>query len=310
MVKEIYLSGGGNMTIGEKIKELRQAKFMTQADLAGKQITRNMLSAIENGSAQPSLGTLLYLSERLNVPAGFLLAEQGDETLYRKMNALPNIKRAYEAKDFSSCRQLCLGAASEPDDELCMLLSHCDLELAKEAFDEGRLRAACRLFDEALEYAEKGSYPMDRAVSEALVYFTYLERVSPGLFSEVLDADICPEYIWTSSFSNYVFTLKALEEERFLEVENYLKLSEEGFCKTHVAALLQMARGDYAAAGKMLLSLLETGEVKSPVKLFEVLAALETCCREESDYKGAYEYASEKVRIVEQLLSDISMQKD
>ena len=298
------------MTIGEKIKELRQAKFMTQADLAGKQITRNMLSAIENGSAQPSLGTLLYLSERLGVPAGFLLAEEGDETLFRKINALPNIKRAFEAKDYSSCRQLCLGAASEPDDELCLLLSDSDLELAKEAFEEGRLRAACRLFDEALEYAERGSYPMDRAFSEASVYFSYLERVSPGLYSEILDADALPEYVWKSAFSDYVFALKALEETENAKVEAYLSDAAEGFYKTHVSALFQMQSGDYATAKAMLLSLLERGEVKSPVRLFEVLSALETCSREGDDYKAAYEYATEKVRLAEQLLSDVSIQKD
>ena len=293
------------MTIGEKIKELRQAKFMTQADLAGKQITRNMLSAIENGSAQPSLGTLLYLSERLNVPAGFLLAEEGDETLYRKMNALSNIKRAYEAKDFLSCRQLCLDAASEPDDELCLLLSHCDLELAKEAFDEGRLRTACRLFDEALEYAERGSYPMDRSFSVAAVYFSYLERVSPGLYSEILDADYSPTFVWKSDFSDYVYALQALERGEIDAAKAYLSTADEGFYKTHVAILLEMKEGDYAGAKATLLALLKSGELKRPLMRFEALDALEISCRETEDYKGAYEYASEKVRLAEQLLSDV-----
>ncbi len=293
------------MTIGEKIKELRQAKFMTQTDLAGKQITRNMLSAIENGSAQPSLGTLLYLSERLGVPAGFLLAEEGDETLYRKMNALPNIKRAYEAKDFSSCRRFCLEAAKEPDDELCLLLSHCDLELAKEAFDEGRLRSACRLFDEALEYAEQGKYPMDRAASEAAVYFAYLERVSPGLYSEVLDADYAPAFVWQSDFAEYVRALKALDAGNLGAAKAYLSVADEGFYKAHVAILAEMREGNYAHAKEELLSLLQSGELKRPLMRFEVLDALEISCRETEDYKDAYEYATEKVRLAEQLLSDV-----
>ena len=66
------------MNIGEKIRELRVAKLMTQSELAGSHITRNMLSCIENGTAQPSLSTILYIASRLNVPAGFLLAEEGD----------------------------------------------------------------------------------------------------------------------------------------------------------------------------------------------------------------------------------------
>ena len=40
------------MNIGERIRALRNAKMMTQTELAGKQIARNMLSRIENGSAR------------------------------------------------------------------------------------------------------------------------------------------------------------------------------------------------------------------------------------------------------------------
>ena len=50
------------MKIGEKIKSVRASKMMTQAELAGDGITRNMLSKIENGTALPSLTTLLYFA--------------------------------------------------------------------------------------------------------------------------------------------------------------------------------------------------------------------------------------------------------
>ena len=42
---------GDTLNIGEKIRQLRISKLMTQADLAGDQITRNMLSRVENGAA-------------------------------------------------------------------------------------------------------------------------------------------------------------------------------------------------------------------------------------------------------------------
>ena len=51
------------MEIGEKIKKIRTAKLMTQSELAGTEITRNMLSQIENGSAQPSMATVLYIAQ-------------------------------------------------------------------------------------------------------------------------------------------------------------------------------------------------------------------------------------------------------
>ena len=74
------------MNIGGKIKKLRTAKMMTQSDLAGTEITRNMLSRIENGSANPSLETICYLANRLHVSPGFLLAEEVDEKIYFKQS--------------------------------------------------------------------------------------------------------------------------------------------------------------------------------------------------------------------------------
>ena len=117
------------MNIGEKIRSLRVAKLMTQSELAGNQITRNMLSSIENGKAQPSLSTIQYIANMLKVPVGFLLAEEGDEIVYQKMNGLSNIKRAYRAEDWVGCRNLCLSSCPDPDDEIRLILANCDLEI-------------------------------------------------------------------------------------------------------------------------------------------------------------------------------------
>ena len=92
------------MNIGEKIKKLRSEKMMTQSELAGTEITRNMLSRIENGAAQPSLWTVRYIASRLNVSPGFLLSEGSDEEIYLKYNEITNIKKAYMTEDYRICR--------------------------------------------------------------------------------------------------------------------------------------------------------------------------------------------------------------
>ena len=46
------------MTLGEKLRKTRMEKGLTQTDVAGERITRNMLSQIENDVASPSVGTL------------------------------------------------------------------------------------------------------------------------------------------------------------------------------------------------------------------------------------------------------------
>ena len=82
------------MNIGEKIKRLRTEKMMTQAELSGEQVTRNMLSLIEKGKAVPSLQTLKYIASRLNISAATLLADENEEKLLYKSAKISNIKLA------------------------------------------------------------------------------------------------------------------------------------------------------------------------------------------------------------------------
>ena len=48
------------MELGQRIKAVRLEKGLSQRQLCGSMITRNMLSQIENGSARPSMDTLAY----------------------------------------------------------------------------------------------------------------------------------------------------------------------------------------------------------------------------------------------------------
>ena len=63
----------GEMTLGRKIRLLRLERKLTQEELVGDFITRNMLSQIENDIAMPSMKTLHYLSDVLEVPLSYLV---------------------------------------------------------------------------------------------------------------------------------------------------------------------------------------------------------------------------------------------
>ena len=56
-----------NAELGRIIKEARIARRMTQSEVVGDFITRNMLSQIENGNAAPSMRTLQYLMDVLDI---------------------------------------------------------------------------------------------------------------------------------------------------------------------------------------------------------------------------------------------------
>ncbi|MGN4423570.1 helix-turn-helix domain-containing protein [Bacillus cereus group sp. MYBK30-1] len=66
-------------TLGEKIKTLRKEKKLTQTELAGSELTKSMLSQIENGKATPSMKTLQYIAEKLGCETSFLLEDDDVE---------------------------------------------------------------------------------------------------------------------------------------------------------------------------------------------------------------------------------------
>lgn len=68
--------------IGKVIKEARLAKKMTQNEVVGDFITRNMLSQIESGAAMPSIKTLEYLCKVLDIQTETLnMAEENGSSI-------------------------------------------------------------------------------------------------------------------------------------------------------------------------------------------------------------------------------------
>ncbi|WP_456276678.1 helix-turn-helix domain-containing protein [Bacillus sp. AK128] len=63
--------------LGEQIRKFRKLKKLTLEELAGTELTKGMLSLIENNKAKPSMDSLVYIAERLEVEVTDLL-DQGN----------------------------------------------------------------------------------------------------------------------------------------------------------------------------------------------------------------------------------------
>jgi tetratricopeptide (TPR) repeat protein/DNA-binding XRE family transcriptional regulator len=59
--------------LGQRIRQLRTRRGLTQQDLAGDDYSKSYISAIEQGKTRPSLEALQRIAARLEVPAGTLL---------------------------------------------------------------------------------------------------------------------------------------------------------------------------------------------------------------------------------------------
>lgn len=63
------------MALGQRLRQARLEAGLSQRQLCGEEITRNMLSQIENGAARPSMDTLCYLAARLGKSVSWFLEE-------------------------------------------------------------------------------------------------------------------------------------------------------------------------------------------------------------------------------------------
>ncbi len=296
------------MTIGEKIKKIRSNKLMTQAELAGTEITRNMLSQIETGVAQPSLGTIRYLASRLNVSPGFLLAEGDDEVIYLKHNEIADIKKAFMNEDFRICRDMCLHSAAGNDDEIKMILAECELEIAAEEFRCGNLRNACSYLDEAIESCAATVYHTEFIVAKAGAYFRYMRLLSATLTSNITDEEaLNPFPAFTDEFCRYSYCFGYMEtgENSFFADETFVNsFSAQGQeYALHLSALKLIREKNFSEAYEKLHSILIGQQSIAEPMLYFIFRDLEICCRELQDFRGAYEYSGNKITLMQKLLT-------
>lgn len=288
------------MNIGEKIKKLRTSKLMTQKELAGDEITRNMLSQIETGASVPSLGTLLYLAERLGVPPGYLVSDsEMNETFYKKYSSYPSIIRAFKSGEWAICRDLCLGCGADSgDNEITYMLSEASMRLGIDYFCNGKLKLSAKMLEEALEYSALTVFDTSLILARISAYSELMSHVSPTL---ALDVPSCDNVICTDDISKFAKAFWRDQNGNSVSSEkDWLKPSY--FYALTARSLIY--NGNYSAAISLLSHVYEEDDLPFPIK-YLVLEDYEKCCKETEDYKEAYEISQTRIQLFEKMLADI-----
>lgn len=252
------------MNLSEKIKAARLEAGLSQRQLCGDVITRNMLSQIENGSARPSMATLGYLAQRLGKTVSYFLDEQA--VVSPNLEAMTQARKAYGQEDYPSVISA-LEDFREPDDtfgEERKLLQFLGLlGLARQALTEGKLPYAKALLQRAGEIS--GIYiTEDLERSRQLLLGKAGETVALNIDDALLLLARQAE-----SAERCLALLGAVEEKNMPQW-NLLRAE----------ALFSL--GQYQEAAEHYAKAEQTQAV---------FARLEVCCRELGDYKSAYEYA-------------------
>ncbi len=275
------------MTLGEKIRTLRKEKKLTQAQLAGKKITRNMVCEIERGDAVPSFQTLLYLAEELGVPAAYLVAKEGTPDDYRKPAVMPRILAFYRGGNYAECLRLA-GKFSAPDDELALLLANCSLASGCAAFHAGNMKTALTYLRAAENYAKKTVYPTGHIRVQAMLYAAIAENVCAPR------RDFSEESYEALAGENTAAELHAYMTDR----EDYPY--RNSFFRRHQEARELMHQNRNNKALPILTGLEnEKGDpAVSAYFLFRLYSDMENCYRELGDFEKAYKYSSKRMTLL------------
>lgn len=279
------------MELGEKLRQARLEAGLSQRQLCGDRITRNMLSQIENGQAKPSMDTLRYLAAGLGRPVSYFLDEEAV--------ASPNLGSMARARDLfrekrwtEALTVLEEYEAGDPifEEEYWHLLSLCAYEGAEAAAAGQRRPLAENLLRRSLEAGARSLY--GGAGTRALMLQAVLRMENP----EALDRSM--EELQKSAGPE-------LDRLALVQARQALNKGEAALARALLAPLAETARKRLLYGESYLLER-QYPQAAEQYRLAERLLEetggdprityepLETCFREMEDYKMAYFYAAKQ----------------
>ena len=260
------------MELGEKLRQARMEAGLSQRQLCGEEITRNMLSLIENGSAKPSMKTLQYLAGRLGKSISYFLEETA--VLSPNQEIMETVRQLYDSGHFSEAEKL-LESYRSPDPvydrEKEILWALLRLELAREAIRQERFLYAAKILNLT---TVKTPYLSEELNRQKLLVLGSIpgQKVAKHLPSIDLELLLRAE--------------DALSEQKLSRAAHLLEAMEhQADPKWHLlrGKIYLQQKNWQAAADRLVLA--ETAFSR------EVYPMLETCYRELKSYEKAYEYA-------------------
>lgn len=274
------------MELGAKLRQARLEAGLSQRQLCGEEITRNMLSLIENGSAKPSMDTLQYLAKRLDKPVSYFLEEQ--VVISPNQQVMEQARAAYAARRQEEVLRL-LEQYHRPDSmfdwERGLLTALSAMEAAEVAVSQERMPYAAALLELAGKVGAETAYYPPELERRRLLLLAQTQSGKKGEIVGRLPGDDRELLLRAGA---------ALESGEPVRAAQYLDAAED-----HTNAQWQLLRGRaYLGQGQF-------AEASACFKLAEerypkpCAAFLEECCREQEDFKGAYYYAC-KLRKLEE----------
>lgn len=263
------------MDLGARLRQARLNAGLSQRQLCGEEITRNMLSQIENGSARPSMDTLQYLASRLSKPVSYFLEE--DAVLSENQTIMRQAREAYSAGAYSDALAI-LGDYTGPDpvfdSEAALIKLLSLLTLAENAVQENRFPYAAQLLARAEVAGSATPYATEELKRRQLLL---LARIQPETKADTL--------------------AQLDDEELLLRAELALVRKDYALCRALLKAANKQSScwcflmGEAAFGMDSYPEAVEFYRRAEEAFPMRVIPKLEQCYLKMNDYKMAYHYA-------------------
>ena len=259
------------MDIGQKLKAARLEKGLSQRQLCGETITRNMLSLIENGSAMTSMVTLRYLAGRLGKPMGYFLEE--NTALSPNAAVMAQLRQADPGQVLALLADY-QGPDENFDAERFLLEVLACLALAEQALQGGKPGLARHYLIKVRDAGEQTPYYTSGLEQQRLLL---LGRT--GLESAAVVASLLPDH----SEELCLRAQGALEQGALAKAQALLAAADNQNSRWHLLqAQVYFAQGQYDRAIPHYEALGDDRKVYSQ---------LEICYKEMGNFERAYYYA-------------------
>ena len=278
------------MFIGEKIKNARLNKKMTQAELVQDKITRNMLSAIESGKALPSLDTIYFIAERLDIPAAYFLSEDDDLYFFKKKCLMPEIKAAFSSKKYKECVDM-ITSVGGLDDELNYILASCYYEIGVSNVMFGDMLSAVTNLDNASKACAATMYDTRKYEIRIPLYISLTKNISAPL----LEFDV-------DKYESDINDALDFEFFKYIIGDNDFVYKNPQF-QAHLNAKTKMKEYKYSDALAILLDL-EKKKSQYPYNVYLMLgvyADIDNCYKQLYDFENAYRYSAKRISLMQNL---------
>ncbi len=283
--------------LGKKIKALRLEQKMTQAELSGETITRNMLSQIENGVAQPSVSTIVALAKKLNTPIEYFFSDDGSLDDFKKLGVIAKIRKLYAAGDYAKCISR-LDALGVSDDETEFIYAKSFFARGIDAYRKGELRSAAQFLESVIEHGARSVYADEELSAVAREYLHIISYIgskeNPLVMSEGFSnrcEDQKDDILYIHAIANGISPLRFSEKNEpyaeHLSLRACFDLSDSDKMKASVEAL------------KSLLARADAD--RFAILKYYIYCDLEKLASGCGDYKCAYECSSERLLLAEKM---------